>query len=1094
MRIISTLLFAGLFACSSPSFSQKKTPTAAPSSPSVNGDTFGALNFRSIGPAVTSGRIADFAVNPSNHSEYFVAAASGGVWKTTNRGVTYHPVFDAQGSYSIGCVTIDPVRPHVIWVGTGENNNQRSVAYGDGVYKSIDGGVSWTNMGLKNSEHISQIIVDPKNPDIIYVGAYGPVWKEGGERGVYKSIDGGTTWQLMHSVSKYTGCNDLVMDPRNPQVLIAAHHQRMRKVYTYIGGGPESALYKTQDGGKTWNKLTNGFPAGEIGRIGLDMSPVNPDVLFAVVEAYDDKGGIYRSQSGGDSWEKRSGLYTSGNYYQEITCDPVLVNRIFITDTYYQVSDDAGASTRNLGEINKHIDNHCIWIDPSDNNHLLVGCDGGVYETWDFAGSWHFKQNLPVTQFYKVSTDNALPFYNVHGGTQDNLSLGGPSRTTSINGIENSDWFVTSLGDGFETQVDPTNPDLIYAQSQYGGLIRFDRKNGEMLFIKPIEGENEPAHRWNWDAPLLISSHAPERLYFGSNKVWRTSDRGNSWTIISPDLSRGTDRNKMEVMGRVWSADAIAKNQSTDIYGQLTTIAESVLDETILWAGTDDGLMHVTADGGKTWRQMDNIQGVPAQTYVHQVIASVHDKNSAYACFNHHRYGDFKPYIVKTNDLGRTWTAIQTDLPERGSVYSIAEDHVDKNLLFAGTEFGIFASQNGGKNWMQLKSGIPTVAVRDIEIQRRENDLVLGTFGRGFYVLDDYSPLRNFKNDQLNETALILPIKESVLFVESAPYGLRAKSHLGSSFFTSPNPPVGAVFTYFVKDELKTLKQKRQEREKVSHEKNIKVYYPPADSLRMEDQQAAPYYLFTIQDSRNNVVRHLPAGTGSGLQRIVWDFRYATPAPVQGRYTPGPDVLFGSAEPGHLAAPGVYSLILSKYEDGVLTALTAPSSFEVKSIGPGSLPGNPEDYVTFCLSVSDLRKAVSGANEIAGVMSSRLESIQQAILDTPNDPKKYMEQAHALRGRMNDIFLTLYGDGTMQRLQFEVAPSINDRVGGIQGALWSITSAIPQMYRDSFVIASKQLKGALADLRKTDEEIRILEQQLELAGAPSTLGRWPVWE
>ncbi len=437
--------------------------------------TYGGLSFRSLGPAVTSGRISDFAVHPTNSAEYYVASSSGGVWKTVNAGTTYTPIFDGQGSYSIGCVVLDPTNPNVVWVGSGENNNQRSVSYGDGVYKSENGGKTWKNMGLKNSEHIANVVVDPTNPNTVYVAAYGPVWSDGGDRGVYKSTDGGETWNCVKSVSAYTGCNNLIMDPRDPKVLYAAFHQRQRKVFTYIGGGPESAVYKTTDGGATWKKL-DALPGGEVGRIGIDVSPVNPDVVYAVVEAKEGKGGVYQSADRGASWEKMSGTTTSGNYYQELTCDPKDVNRIYITDTYYKVSDDGGKTMRNLGEINKHIDNHCIWIDPNNTNHLMVGCDGGIYETWDFAKTWAYKANLPVTQFYKVSTDNAFPFYHVHGGTQDNLSLGGPSRTTSMNGIPNSDWYVTSTGDGFETQVDQENPDLIYAQSQYGGLVRFDRK------------------------------------------------------------------------------------------------------------------------------------------------------------------------------------------------------------------------------------------------------------------------------------------------------------------------------------------------------------------------------------------------------------------------------------------------------------------------------------------------------------------------------------------------------------------------------------------------------------------------------------------
>lgn len=1099
-RLFILLLCSTLF--SLPLFSQKKdtatpkkdTTAKKPEKPAwLNSGTYSGLSFRNLGPAVTSGRISDFAVNPRNSAEYYVASSSGGVWKTVNAGTTYTPIFDGEGSYSIGCVVLDPTNPNVVWVGSGENNNQRSVAYGDGVYKSENGGKKWKNMGLKNSEHIANIVIDPTDPNIVYVAAYGPVWSDGGDRGVYKSYDGGETWGCVKSVSAYTGCNNLVMDPRNPKVLYAAFHQRQRKVFTYIGGGPESAVYKSTDGGISWKKL-DGLPSGDVGRIGIDISPVNPDYLYAVVEAPEKKGGIYRSTDRGASWEKMGDTQTSGNYYQEMTCDPKNANRIFITDTYYKVSDDGGKTTRNLGEINKHIDNHCIWIDPANTEHLLVGCDGGIYESWDFAKTWEFKANLPVTQFYKVSTDNATPFYHVHGGTQDNLSLGGPSRTISANGIPNSDWYVTSTGDGFETQVDPTNPDIIYAQSQYGGLVRFDRKSGEYLFIKPQEGENEPALRWNWDAPLSISTHSPTRLYFGANKVFRTDDRGNSWRAVSPDLSRGIDRNKLEVMGKVWSVDAVAKNGSTDIYGQTTSIAESPLDENLLWAGTDDGLLWATRNGGQNWDKMDNLPGVPERSYVHQVIASQFDKNVAYVCYNHHRYGDFKPYLLKTTDGGKSWKSIAATLPERGSVYSIAEDHVDRNLLFCGTEFGIFFSPDGGDNWLQLKSGIPTIAVRDIEIQRRENDLVLGTFGRGFYVLDDYSPLRNLSKETFDKEAQIFPVKDAWMFIPSLPLGLRDKGHMGSSYYAAANPPVGAVFTYWLKDEIKTLKAKRQEAEKAATDKKETVYYPDIESLRKEDDQPEPYLLFTVTDASGEVVRHIKTPATKGLKRLVWDFRYNTPAPVTGRFTPAPDQLFGDAERGHLALPGRYTVSLGKYEDGVLTPIAGPVSFEAKSLNNATLPATDKQaYLDFCKKVSRLRKAVSAANLIRNDLNTTLGHVQSALQDMPAPPQDLLKKAYDISRRLNAVSTQLNGDRTLGRREFETPPTLNGRVGLIEDGMWSTTSAPTETYQDNYRIAAKQFGPLLNELKAIAQEIEGMQRQLEVKGAPATPGRWPEW-
>lgn len=1070
------------------SFAQKKDDKISKPEGLKSSD-FSGLSFRSIGPAVTSGRVSDFAVNPKNHSEYFVASASGGVWKTENKGLTFTPIFDGEGSYSIGCVTLDPSNSKTVWVGTGENNNQRSVAYGDGVYKSEDGGSSWKNMGLSKSEHIADIIVHPTNSNIIYVGAYGPVWNEGGERGVYKSIDGGKTWTNVKSVSAYTGCNDLIMDPRDPNVLYAAFHQRMRKVFTYIGGGPESAVFKTTDGGATWTKVEGGLPKGDLGRIGIAISKVNPDVLYAVVEAKEKSGGIYRSEDKGISWTKKSGTYTSGNYYNEIDCDPHDVNKIYITDTYYKVSYDGGATVKNLGENNKHIDNHAIWVDPTNGNHMIVGCDGGIYETYDHAKTWDFKSNLPITQFYKVSTDNALPFYGVHGGTQDNLSLGGPSRSTSANGITNADWYVTSLGDGFETQVDPTNENIIYAQAQYGALSRFDKLSGEYLFIKPVEGESDEALRWNWDAPLLISQFNNKRLYFGANKVFRTDDQGNSWKVISPDLSRGIDRNKLEVMGRIWSVDGIAKNQSTDIYGQTTSIAESKFDENMLWVGTDDGLIHLTTDGGKTWKKMDNIPGVPSQSYVNQIISSVNDKNTAYVCFNHHRYGDFKPYVFKTIDAGLTWKSISSDLPERGSVYSIAEDHVDKNLLFAGTEFGIFFSNNGGSNWIQLKSGLPTIAVRDIELQRRENDVVIATFGRGFYILDDYTTLRNIKKEDFNKEAHIFPIKDALMYIPRYPLGLRDKGHLGSGYYSTPNPEPGAVFTYYLKDDIKKLKDIRKEREKAKYEKNEKVFYPSMDSLAIEDNEAEPYILFTIKDSKGEVVRHIKKPAKKGMYRMTWDFRYGVADPVNDRYTPAPDELFGSAPNGHLIAPGKYTVSMAKFHNGVLTPLGNVQEFNCKLLNQSSTPA--KDFASNIVFLKDAVETAKQFNIVTGKFNGfkkRLDNIETAVRDMPGDGKKILENAYQINKRLVDINKALYGDRTRASREFETKSSISDRINGAIYGVWNTTSDIPKSNIDSFEIGKKQFEKLVPIIKEVDNLIKNLEDEVESKGGPY-LGR-----
>ncbi|MBK8448918.1 MAG: glycosyl hydrolase [Saprospiraceae bacterium] len=1098
---IKTTMICSLLILSLNLTSQKKTnavkakeATKETSKDSIPSSLFSALKFRSLGPVLTSGRISDLAVNPNDPNHYFVAVASGGVWKTTNSGVTFDPVFDGEGSYSIGCLAMDPKNTNVLWVGTGENNNQRSVAYGDGIYKTEDGGKSWKNMGLKNSEHIGRISIDPVNSDIVYVAAYGPLWSSGGERGIYKTTDGGVSWKQILKVSDYTGFNEVFVDPRFSNIVYAAAHQRQRKVFSYIGGGPESALYKSTDAGATWNKIMSGMPTGDIGRIGLNYAPSNPDILYAVVEASENNGGVYKSMDRGASWEKQSSYSTSGNYYQKIYCDPKDINKIFVINTYFGISKDGGKSFSILGEKNKHIDNHVIWIDPNNTKHYLVGCDGGLYETFDAAENWLFKPNLPVTQFYKVSTDNAFPFYNIHGGTQDNFSIGGPSRTTSINGIVSADWFFTSIGDGFETQVDQSNPDIIYAQSQYGGLIRYDKKNGEFVDIKPIEQAPGEAYKWNWDAPLLISKFNNKRLYFAANKVFRTDDQGSTWKTISGDLSRNLDRNKLMVMDKVWSVDAIAKNGSTDIYGNITSISESPFDENILYAGTDDGLIHTTLNGGANWTKIDNISGVPERSYVHQIICSQHEKNTAYVVFNHHRYGDFHPYIFKTTDGGNTWSPIQNNLPERGSVYSIAEDHVNKNLLFAGTEFGVFFSVDGGQKWIQLKAGLPTIAVRDIEIQRRENDLVLGTFGRGFYVLDDYSPLRTITKENLEKEILLFPIKDSWMYIESTPLGVRGKGFQGESFFTTANPKVGAVFTYHLKNDIKTLKEKRKEVEAEKAKKKETIYYPSLDSLRMEDVQVAPHLLFTIRDEMNQVVRRLKTAAKKGLNRILWDFRYAPFGPVD-LSTFDESFVFSSPEIGYRALPGTYTLSISKFENGIYTDLGVSQTFNVKALNVTSLAvADKKSLDDFSKKLAELRRITSAVDAYRNELVDKLKYFKQAILETPKLPLEISKQIFDLEKRLHSVNVLMNGDASLAKREFETTPSINGRIGNIVGGLWSTTAAPSQTYIQSYEIAQKQFASIYKEIKNINMDFEKLEQILETHKSPYTPGRLPDWK
>jgi len=1049
-----------------------------------------ALKFRAIGPANTSGRISDFAVNPDNPFEYYVATSSGGVWKTVNAGTTYKPIFDSQGSYSIGCVTMDPSNSNVIWVGTGENNNQRSVAYGDGIYKSMDGGASWTHMGLKNSEHIANIIVHPENSDVVWVSAVGPLWSSGGDRGLYKTTDGGKTWKATLEIDKHTGVTDLIIDPRDPDVLYASAYQRARHVFTYLGGGPGSAIYKSTDGGETWNKASKGLPSVDLGRIGLAISPANPEMIYAIVEAAQGKGGFYRSTNRGASWHKRGGHSTSGNYYQEIIPDPIDANTIYSMDTWMSASRDGGQSFQKVGEDTKHVDNHCIWVNPKNNEHWLVGCDGGIYETFDAAKTWNFKANLPITQFYKVAVDNDTPFYNIYGGTQDNFSMGGPSRTNTAHGIVNSDWYITHGGDGFESQVDPENPDIVYAQSQYGVLVRYDRKSGEEVGIQPKERKGEDGYRWNWDAPLQVSNHKSGRLYFSANKVFRSDDYGNSWEVISNDLTKQINRNELEIMDRVWSIDAVAKNGSTSPYGTIVAFSESPLDENLLVVGTDDGLVQISTDGGDNWNAIENIAGVPKRSYVNSVYCSNHDENTIYAAFNHHKYGDFKPYIFKSTNKGLTWTKISSNLPERGSVYSIEEDHVDKNLIFCGTEFGVFFSPNGGQRWKQLKAGVPTIAVRDLAIQKRENDLVLGTFGRGFYVLDDYSILRSVGNGTIEGEAKIFAVRDALQYEKSMPLGLPGKSFQGDAFYSGEDLGSVALIDYYVSESYKSLKDERRKKDGKDAKDKKDNPYPSYEDLLKESQESDAKLVFTIRNSEGEVIRKINKSPSKGMHRLKWDLRYASKDPISLRkpsfYNP-----FAGKNESTLVPPGEYIVSMSKVYNGEATELASPVSFNVVPLKNTVMPADDRiAKAAFQRDLAEFSRKLQGAGHMISEMGNKMRHIKEAIKMVEAPSENLMKDYYALDMKMADVRRALYGDGIKRRLDIDQPPTPSGRIGWIEYEQKYSTSAPTETHKSSLAIAKEEFAPIMEAIKKlVSQDLEELEQKLEDSDAPYTPGR-----
>lgn len=1080
----------------SPTPSASATPTPAesptPRDP-MSTPTFNGLRLRSIGPAFTSGRINSFAVDPNDVTRYYVSVSSGGVWKTTNAGTTWTPIFDNEASYSIGAIAVDPKNFLTVWVGSGENNSQRSVGYGSGLYKSDDGGRSWRNVGLKTSEHIGRIALDPKDSNIVYVAAQGPLWGPGGDRGLFKTTDGGKTWKNILNISENTGVTDVVIDPNDPNTIYAASYQRRRHRWTLINGGPESAIYKSTDAGATWNKLRTGLPTVELGRVGLAISPVDSNVIYATVEAADRRGGIFRSNDRGSSWERRNEYDTTAMYYSRIVADPKEVDRIYIMNVFAMVSDDGGRTIRRLGERNKHVDNHDIWINPANTDHYLIGSDGGIYESFDRGATWDFKQNLPITQFYDITTDNAKPFYNVYGGTQDNFSFGGPSRTRSASGITNADWFVTNGGDGFRSQVDPEDPNIIYAELQNGGLVRFDKRTGERIGIQPQPGRNEGPYRWNWDSPFIISPHLRTRLYFAADKLFRSDDRGDTWTLISGQLSRDLDRDKLPVMGKVWGIDAVAKNASTAYFGNASALAESMKKDGLIYVGTDDGLVQVTEDGGKNWRKIEKFPGVADMAYVTRIITSNHDANTAYVSFDNHQNADFKPYLLKTTDAGRTWTSLIGNLPRNGPVLAIAEDHVNPNLLFAGTEFGLYFSVDGGQKWIQLKGGMPTIAVKDLNIQKREHDLVVGTFGRGIYILDNYAPLRSIKPEMLRQDAAVFPVKDALMYIQSQPLGGRGKSFQGERYYTADNPPFGAAITWYLKDAIKTKKEKRQESEREADRKGAPVGWPTRAELRAEEEEEAPAILVTITDASDTVVRRLTGPVTAGVQRLSWDLRYPA-ANLSG--PPPADADFDFEPPsGPLVMPGTYKAVVAKRVDGVVTQLGPPQEFQVTVEGiEGMSTADRSALVEFQQKAVRLQRAVSGATQAANALKPRLAAIKRAINETPSLSQKLQDDATALDRRTNEIIRALSGDVEARRRNMNTPPSINDRVGYVVGAQRMSTARPTQTQTAQYEAAVQDFEGVLAQLRQLVEgDLARLEKQLEAAGAPWTPGRIPSW-
>jgi photosystem II stability/assembly factor-like uncharacterized protein len=800
--------------------------------------TLSGLRFRSIGPAVMSGRIADIAVPPAQRpgerlgKTVYVASAAGGVWKTTNAGVNWTPIFDGQRVSSIGSVAVAPTDANIVWVGTGESNNLRSSSWGEGIYKSTDGGATWTHMGLRTSQHLPRIVIHPTNPDIVYVAAMGPLWGSGGERGLYRTSDGGRTWQLKKQLGPFTGFTDVALDPRDPNVVYAVAYQRERKAYSFVAGGPESGIWKSVDGGETWTQLTAGLPTGDRGRIGIDIARSQPNTIYATVAASD--GGVFRSDDAGATWTRTSQLQSIPWFFGQIRVDPRNAERVYHLGVSLSVSDDGAKTFRSIAQ-NTHADHHAMWIDPNDPDHLILGNDGGLYFSHDAGRSWDFAINLPVSTFYAIGVDMREPYW-IYGGLQDNGTWGAPSRTLGRTGAGNAEWIRAGGGDGFFAASDPTDPNIVYVESQNGALRRFDFATQESKSIRPTAAPGESL-RYNWSAPLLISPHDNRTIYFAANILFRSRDRGDTWERISGDLTRSLDRDRLPIMG-LDGPGGFGRHDGTAEFGNISMIDESPLRAGLIYVGTDDGVMQVTRDGGASWTKIDRFPGVPEMTYVSRVVASAHDEGTVYVTFDGHRDNDFRPYVLKSTNFGRSFTSIAGGLDAAGSVYVIREHHRNPRVLVVGAEYGVFVSVDGGGSWAQLRNGIAPAPVHDVIIHPRDNDLIVGTHGRGIYVLDDIAPLEQLADAAARPVTLFAP-RSALLYSPRMTPGV-----FGSRNYTTQNPPQGVPLSYFV---------------------NANVPGSAQGTLRIVDAQGV-------------TVRELPARMEQGVQRVNWDLRYAPPA------------------------------------------------------------------------------------------------------------------------------------------------------------------------------------------------------------------------
>ncbi|MBN1224958.1 MAG: hypothetical protein JXB23_17040 [Candidatus Aminicenantes bacterium] len=935
----------------------------------LNTDHFKNIRLRQIGPASFGGRIDDVEAVVGKPHIIYIAAASGGIFKSDDNATTWTPVFDEEGtSLSIGDIAVAPTDEDIVWAGTGEPNGRQSSSWGDGVYKSIDGGETWRSMGLADTHHIGRIAIHPGNPDIVFVAALGHLWGPNEERGLFRTKDGGKTWEKVLFINEDTGAVDIVVEDKG-RVLYAAMYQRRRRAWGFVGGGPHSGLYRSLDGGDTWQKLTKGLPDGDTGRIGIAIAKSHPNIVYAIFE--NKNGGVYRSEDRGNTWTFMNELNPRPMYYSQIRVDPKNFNKVWVLGTYLYVSIDGGRTftKKNTGE-KIHVDHHALWINPDNPDHLLLGNDGGFYISYNGSKTWDFIDNLPIAQFYAIGIDTRSPYW-VYGGAQDHGAYGLPSKNYSRLGITNADVLNVVYGDAFHVVVDPENPHLVYAENQEGRLLFLNLKTGEERYISPISENPEEKYSFGWKCPLIMSPHDSMTVFYGANKLLKTVNQGNSWSEISPDLTKNQDWKKLPIMGLERNEDTLSRDDGIAHFGTLTTISESPLQSGLIFTGTDDGNVWMTPDGGQKWNNLTPRFRLPGPRWVSCVLASVHNTNTAYVTFDGHRDDDFVPYIFKTMDSGVTWASIAGDIPKGMAVNVVREHPWNPNLLFLGTEFGLFLSMNGGKNWVLFGGDLPRVPIDDIVVNGEENDLILGTHGRGIIILDDITMLENLDDSVLGSEAHLFPVREAIEFFEA-----RELPNPGASKFSGPNPDFGALITYYLKNNPST-----EDAEKTDASK------------KNNDEAGGPHVKITISDAKGTTVRELDGPDCKGFNRINWDLRYGLSFDPEGT-SPG----YFEPKKGVFVLPGEYV--------ATLHARGLELSQKIKvSIDP-RISTNMywlRQRFDISMTVSDMQRAFSEGRDATRKMSSELLRIKDVLKDRDDVPKKVSAKIDEISKELDEI-------------------------------------------------------------------------------------------